>query len=293
MALAASLLVPHAGWAQSADDGSHKRLGKSIAVLGLDALGVDEERVRRLESLFRIELQRLAGKAMPSRKAIEDMFRGNRRLRACTGRTRCLAAIGRKLGVDFVVTGNVASLGDSYVVNIKAIDTGSSKELRRIASDRLHGDEDDLIEPVRVAAYRLLAPNELKGAIALLTDVDGANVDIDGKAYGQTPLPRPISGLPLGAHTIRVSAKGYSDVSKKVTVRFQKTSRVVVRLITPKIDPVVTAPVVPTKPKKRFYKKPWFYVVVGAGALLVGGAIGYSLGGPNIVDCTTDPMACQ
>jgi hypothetical protein len=255
-------------------------------VLGLDALGIEIERVQRLESLFRIELARLVGAPLPSLRDIEAKLKGTK-LAECSGETKCLAAIGKRLGVDLVVSGNVASLGDSYVVNIKVVDAGTESELRRIQSDPLRGESDELIEPIRVAAYRLLAPEKLRGSISILADIKGASVELDGRRVGMTPLPGPITDLHLGVHTLRVTAKGYSEFGEEVTVRFQKTSRVVVRLVTP-IDSAGRQAIEHSapRPRERWYTHPWFLVGVGVAAVTAGGIIGWQLGSSDIVDCT-------
>src|SRR5439155_23577953 len=103
----------------------------------------------------------------------------------CTGEEKCLAAIGKKLGVDIVVTGTVGAMGDNYVLNIKAVDTATAKQVQRIQSDPLRGSPDDLIEGVRVAAYKLLAPNQLHGAIQIQSDIIGAEVALDGTSLGK------------------------------------------------------------------------------------------------------------
>mgnify|MGYP001582038549 CR=1 FL=1 len=130
---------------------------KSVALVGFDALGMDQERVQRLETLFLKELERLTESRVPDRRSVARL---SKRLRACDGGNKCLAAIGKALKVDLVVTGNVAALGDSYILNIKAVASGSGSELRRIESDPLRGQPDELIDAIRVAAYRRLAPNE-------------------------------------------------------------------------------------------------------------------------------------
>jgi hypothetical protein len=268
---------------------------RRIAVLGLDALGMDDERVARLETLFRMELERLAGGPTPSRRDIARALRGSP-LRTCAGDNPCLAAIGKKLGVDLVVSGNVAELGDSYVVNIKVVSAASATELRRIASDPLRGNPDELIDSVRVAAYRLLAPERLRGAISILADIDGAEVRLGGRVVGKTPLARPIRALPLGVHRLEVRAPGYSAFAEDVQVRFQKTTRVVVRLIA---DPAVALQLRasrragPRAAPRRWYQSTWFLVGAGAAAILVGGAAGYALSRDDVVDCDAMPGACR
>ena len=258
-----------------------------LAVLRLDPLGVDTEQVSRLESLFRIELERLSGNALPSRADVARA-RMSRRLRRCDGADKCVAAIGRKLKVDTVVTGNVAGLGESYVINIKAVDTKTSKQIRRI-EEPLRGNPDELIEAVRVAAYRLLAPERLKGAIRVLSSVKGATVMLDGKPVGKTPLGGPIGNIALGSHEVRVQAAGFEPVIENVRVRFQKTSGVVIHLVrttTEAARSVPTQPAIIHKPAQRhWYTSPWMFVGAGVAAAVLGGYIGYRITRDPITRC--------
>ncbi len=288
--LACLVVCPSAASAQE----PARALTQSIAVWQMDALGIEPEIVARLESLFRTELERLSGQPLPSRREMNRKLR--RRLRRCDGSTRCLAAIGKKVGVDLVVSGNIAQLGDSYVVNLKVIDVANKTEVRRIASDPLRGNADELIEAVRVAAYRLVAPNELHGSIAVLTDLVGADVTINGKSVGKTPLKQQLSALELGELTLRVTADNHTPFEEKVRVRFQKTTRVVVRLIKAPPVPIVVAPVDPNKTRpspNRWYNSTWFYVTVGVSAVLLGGYVGYELAHDEVIDCSASPMACN
>ena len=269
------------------------RTGLRIAVLGFDSLGMDDEKVRRLEALFRMELERLAGGPTPSRREIARALRGTR-LAQCAGENTCLAAIGRRLSVELVVSGNVAALGDSYVVNIKVVNATSAAELRRIASDPLRGNPDELIDSVRVAAYRLLAPERLLGAISVLADFAGAEVLLDGRRVGRTPLARPIRGLPLGAHRLEVRAPGHSRFVEEVQVRFQKTTRVAVRLV---VDPNAAVelprPAGPRPAPRRWYDSAWFLIGAGVAAVVVGGVVGYSLADDGVIDCSATPESCR
>lgn len=290
MAFALCVLLSALAPPAAAEDRAPQR----IAVTGFDALGMDTERVARLEALFRMELERLAGAPVATRL---DVARLPRRYRRCDGSARCLIAIGKRLEVDLVVSGNVAALGDSYVVNIKVVDVATGEELRRIASDPLRGEPDALIESIRVAAYRLLAPERLQGDVALLVDRRGAQVSLDGRVVGETPLAGPISALSLGPHLLEVKAEGYEPFSETVDVRFQKTTRVVVRLedrapapvAEPLGDPMADAPA----PAPRWYQSTWFYVTAGATAALLGGYVGYRLAQDPIVDCSAEPMSCR
>lgn len=258
--------------AQPAPDepGREAAINERIGVWRIDALGIDAELVARLETLFRMELDRLAAKPLPTRREVDRVVDST--LRQCTGEDKCLAAIGKKIGVDVMVSGSVGELGDNYILNIKAVDVAKATQIRKIQSDPLKGSPDELIEGIRVAAYKLLAPEQLHGSIIVLSDLVGATVKLDGAQVGKTPLPGPIAQQSLGKHTLRVEAKGYQPFEDQVDVRFQKSTRVEVRLID-KIDP--NAPIVEVKR----HRVPWYsrwYVIAGIGAVAI--TAGYFIG---------------
>jgi hypothetical protein len=276
-----------------ADTGPEEAISQRIAVWRFDALGIQTELVARLETLFRMELDRLAKQPMPSRREIERVITADQR--ECTGEEKCLGAIGKKLGVDVVVTGTVGAMGDSYVLNIKAVDAATAKQLQRIQSDPLRGSPDDLIEGVRVAAYKLLAPAQIHGSIQIQSDLIGAAVELDGKSIGKTPLPQlgVVGKQPLGKHTLRVEAPGYAPFEEEVDVHFQKVSQVVVRLL-PSTRVIGTGRIERLE-RDPIYSRTWFVIAAGVVAISLGAYIGYELGH---VDCvrikngTVDPSGC-
>lgn len=255
-------------------------LEQKIAVWRFDALGIEPELVQRLETLFRKELERLAKKPMPSRREIDRVVTADQQ--NCTGEDKCLGAIGKRLGVDVVVTGTVGAMGPNYVLTIKAVDAKSATVLGRIESQPLRGSPDELIDGVRVAAYRLLAPDQLHGSLQIQSDLVGASVNLDGKAIGKTPLANGgvVSRQALGKHTLRVEAAGYAPFEEDVEVRFQKVSQVVVRLL-PSTEVIGTGKTTVVE-REPFYTKTWFIVGAGVAAILAGAYIGYAVGK---VDC--------
>ncbi|HEU5060751.1 MAG TPA: PEGA domain-containing protein [Kofleriaceae bacterium] len=294
VAVLAALATPGASAQPAAGAPAASAIGRSIAVLGFDALGMEADKVARLETLFRMELERLAGAPTPSPREITRSLRGTP-LARCGGENTCLAAIGKKLAVEVVVTGNVAQLGDSHVINIKAIDAVTGKELRRIRSDPLRGTPDELIDAVRVAAYRLLAPERLLGSVTVLADIAGAEVRLDGRPVGKTPLPRALERIPLGTHRLEVVADGYSPFADDVEVRFQKTTRVLVTLaaeaIRPRLDLARRGK--PQPAPRRWYDSTWFLVGAGVAAVAVGATIGYALSRQDVVNCASSPESCR
>lgn len=271
-------------------------LDAKIAVMRFDALGMDGERVARLETLFRKELDRLSKHPLPSWTTIDATIRGSRKLRQCGTSNQCLARIGKALRVQAVVSGNVAALGDAYILDIKVVNSKNGKQIRRISTDPLRGNPDELILSMREAAYKLLAPEQLLGSLTVLTDLIGATVSLDGKVKGKTPLPGPLYKLPLGKHTLEVRAEGFMPFKETVQVRFQKSTRVVVRLATSEAQddgkPLPT--IIMKRPApKPWYTNKWVYIGVGVTAGIVGGIVGASLAGDKVIDCGQSPSECM
>lgn len=292
LVVSASLVVTPLANAQPASTTEPEAaLDKKIAVWRFDALGIEPELVARLETLFRMELARLSKHALPGRRDIDRAVTADQQ--QCTGEPKCLAGIGKKLGVDVMVTGTVGAMGQSYVLDIKAVEVSTQKQIRRIESDPLRGSPDELIDGVRVAAYRLLAPEQLHGSVQVQSDIIGAEVRLDDKVVGKTPLPNVgvISRLPLGKHTVRVQAPGYDPYEDAITVNFQKVSQVEVRLLASR-EVIGTGRTVRVE-DRPFYTRTWFIVGVGVAAIGLGAAIGYGVGKVPRINCTDMPERCQ
>jgi hypothetical protein len=273
--LVAVIVASAVAAARAAPSPGDEVIDKKIAVWRFDALGIDPELVARLETLFRMELDRLDRQPLPSRAAIERTLTATER--DCTGEEKCLSAIGKRLGVELVVTGTVGAMGDSYVLNIKAVEVASGKS-QRYATPPLKGSPDDLIEGVRVAAYQLLAPDQLHGSMQIQSDLVGAAVRLDGKDVGKTPLPGNgiIGKLSLGKHKLHVEAKDYAPFDDDVDVHFQKLAPIIVRLL-PSNETTGTGRTVHVA-HRPFYTRTWFVIGAGVAAVAIGAVIGYTLG---------------
>ena len=257
-----------------------------IGILRLDPLGgVQPDVATALTQILAHELGKITRPVLAGKELLKGL---PRRLRRCEGQDRCLRAIGRRHHLRWMMVGTVASLADNYLINVKLMDLKSRDKPKRI-SVTISGDPDVLIDEISILAYRMLAPGDLSGTLRIVTNLPGAEVYIDGKKVGRTPL-KPLT-LREGTYELRITSPGYVEFRRKVSVRFRKATLVEVkmdRLPKPEPRPVAKTPV-PTplprpKPvrKRPFYEKPWF---VGAAAVLVGVvgfAVGYSMGGDTV-----------
>jgi hypothetical protein len=263
------------------------RAVESYALFRLDPLGIDPDIVSQLERILRVEVTRVVGKELPSPHAVNEAVARDPRLANCTADPSCLAPLARALHVTRVVAGNVGGLADSYVVNLKLVDDGG-KELRRVSAT-LRGSPDELIAEVRVAAIRLIAPERLVGNIAILSDVPGAAVTLDGNGVGKTPLPAPLNSLPTGVHQLSVTREGFTPFAEEVPVRFEKTTQVVVRQS-------AMSPAAKRAERRRraagelpIYTKWYFWAGMAASAVVTGLIIGYGAPKQTAIDCAKAP----
>lgn len=259
------------------------RATETYALFRLDALGIDPQIVDQLQHILRNELQRVVGRELPSERAVADVIAANPKLAACTAEPACLAPLARALHVTRVVAGNVGGLADSYVVNLKLVDD-TGRELRRVTAT-LSGSSAELIDEIRVAAFRLVAPERLVGNIAILSDVPGANVMLDGVDVGKTPLAGPLVNLPMGVHKLAVEREGFSTFAEDVPVRFEKTTQVVVH------QSAMSAAARKVERRRRaaaetpIYAKWWFWAAMAGSAIATGVGIGFGVPKQHAIDC--------
>jgi hypothetical protein len=262
----------------------------SYALFRLDPLGIEPQIVDQLERILRVELERVIGKPLPSKEKVEKVATQNPKLAACTADPQCLVPLAKALSAARIIAGNVGGLADSYVVNLKLVDK-DGRELRRVSAP-LRGSPEELIAEIRVAAYRLVAPEKLVGAIAILSDVPGATITLDGRPVGQTPLPGPLGDLPVGTHHVSVSRDGFSGFDEDVPVRFDKTTQVVVhqKALSEKAKRAERR----RMGEMPIYTKWWFWTAMAVSAVATGIGVGFAVTGSRqqACDCSSGTCVC-
>ena len=175
-------------------------------------------------------------------------------------------------GARQLIMGTTSQLGDSFMVDLKLIDSRSGQELRR-ATHPVSGSQEALIEKVREAAIHLLAPSRFVGALRVdVPGAAGAQLYLDGKPAGTLPLSQPLEGLAPGQHAIRVKDKT-QETSTFVEVRFGRTNDAQLEL---GAAPVVAVPaaalpmaIATTGPRKPAWVRPAAIAAIGAGVASV------------------------
>jgi len=254
----------------------------TYALFRLDPLGIGSDVVDQLERLLRVEMERVLGASLPARSELDKVLATNKKLAGCTADPECLAPIARALKAQRIVAGNVGGLADSYVVNLKLVDA-DGRELRRVTAT-LRGSQEELIEEIRVAAFRLVAPEKIRGNIAILSDVAGAKVELDGQPLGITPIAQPVMDLAVGVHKLGVTRDGFTPFTEDVPVRFEKTTQVVVRQTATKVS---WRQKLAGNGDHPIYTRWWFWTATAVVAVGVGIGIGFGIPKQSAIDCAT------
>ncbi|HMC33205.1 MAG TPA: hypothetical protein VKH65_02300, partial [Myxococcales bacterium] len=236
-----------------------------VALLPLRPLGAPPDVVHALEVTLRNELANLPEARLAPAK---DVAAALKREPGCETRVACAAAAAAHAGARLLIMGTTSQLGDSFMVDLKLIDSRSGQELRR-ATHPVSGSQEALIEKVREAAIHLLAPSRFVGALRVyVPGAAGAQLYLDGKHAGTLPLAQPLEGLAPGQHAIRVKDKTH-ETSTFVEVRFGRTTDAQLEL---GAAPVVAVPaaalpvaIATAAPRKPAWVRPAAIAAIGAG----------------------------
>ena len=210
-----------------------------IAVLGLDAFGVQPDLRRTIGQLLEHSLRTISGVRVLSSLDLQLALEGtpDAEVLACTAGAECARRLGQALAVDWVVFGTLGGLGDSFSVTLRALrltapppprgrrPLSSPTPVRLLAREaarqkiNLSGSRDQLIPEIRLAAFRLLAPEQIVGQLAVQLDLVGVHVWVDGSERGITPLPAALTGLAPGPHQVVLRHPGWPEVQRSLIVR--------------------------------------------------------------------------
>lgn len=196
-----------------------------VAVTPLSTLGAEDQSVESKKLLTQIE-QAIAAipgtKIVPAAQVSAAIDKAKKpQLKQCEGDSVCLTELGKLVGAQLVITGEVGGLGDSKVVYLKTTDVAAARELRSTTLSVGAADQQDSPSG---AAIRLLDPDKYRGTVKFGFDVQGATVHVNG-----TKLTLPGSKevlLPVGTHAVTVTHPQYHNFVKFVDVGYSKTTPV-------------------------------------------------------------------
>ena len=200
----------------------------TIAVVDFEARGVPVYEAQIVAERVRAELVQSGIFMIMERGQMESILKeqGFQQSGAC-GDAACGVQIGQLLSVNEIVTGSLGKLGNMYTLNIKLLDVESGQILLTHNED-VSGKIEDIIltkaipRIVEKLIREISAGKQKTGTLSVTTNPPGAQIKIDSKDYGATP----IKNIEFGAGTYRVvlAMPNYVTAEKTVTIEARKST---------------------------------------------------------------------
>jgi hypothetical protein len=198
----------------------------AIAVLGIEIVSsgakVDEATTRRAMWLTEALRHRAALASGPYELAPnsdKDLLE-LKLLSGCADEGRdCMAAIGRELGAERLLYGQLSRKGKRYRVSLKLLDV-TSESMERTATDVLATPaKHDQVTAWASKLYNQLTGVPDAGVLLVATNADSGTVFIDGKVGAELTQGRArVPGLAEGIHTVAIEADGFAPYGKRITI---------------------------------------------------------------------------
>jgi hypothetical protein len=177
--------------------------------------------LRKLTVELENQIGRIAHVSLISSAKVAAAIRKARKpeLRSCEGDATCLAELGKLVGAQIIVSGQIGGLGNSRIVYLSAVDVASKRQLR--STSLAVGSPTD---SAASAIVRLLDPNHHRGMLHFLIDAKGATVYVNGSRV-RLDAHDSLS-LQVGTQAIRVTHPEYRDFVRFIDVEYGKTTDV-------------------------------------------------------------------
>ncbi len=200
-----------------------------VAITPLSTLGAEDNSAETKKLVAQIEqaVAALPGTKIITAAAVSAAIDKAKKpaLKQCEGEAACVTELGKLVGAQLVITGEVGGLGDSKVVYLKTTDVAAGRELRSTTLSVGAANDDD--SPAG-AAIRLLDPDRYRGTVSFVFDVVDATVLVNGSRV-QLATNKQLA-LPVGTHAVTVTHPQYHNFVKFVDVVYGKTTSIEVSM---------------------------------------------------------------
>jgi hypothetical protein len=241
---------------------------RTVAITPLSTLGAEDKSTESKQLLTQIEqaIGALPGTKLVTSQAVSIAIDRAKKpqLKQCEADAACLTELGKLVGAELVVTGEVGGLGDSRVVYLKVTDVAAGRELR---STTLAVGAEQKDDSPSGAAVRLLDPDKYRGNVKFNFDVQGATVLVNGTKV-QLSATKELA-LPVGTQAVTVTHPQYHNFVKFVDVAYGKVTPVDVNM---KQYPIIEhdiqgKPV--SRDSVRYIDPPWYRRPYVTGPVIV------------------------
>lgn len=199
--------------------------------------GVHEKDIDSISNFIASQVEKYSGRKVISEADMRTILRGEEIRQKCGSEdTSCVAEIGAALGVPEAVSGDLGKLESFWMLNLRRINVNPPEVIKRSSRD-IEGTMDDLIRALPGAVAELFGlqagekPKVFKapttGALAMNSKPEGAEVKIDGRTAGRTPLEK---SLKVGTYKVRLERRGYRSRERDIRILPGETTELVFEL---------------------------------------------------------------
>ncbi len=247
----------------------------SVAVVDFIARGVPDYEAQIIAERVRAELVNSGLYNVMERGQMKTILQeqGFQQSGACSDAS-CVVEIGELLAVEKMITGSVGKLGGMYTLNVKMVNITTGQIELTISEDIVGKIEDIIVKKTIPKIVKKLIDGTMIinlniGYLNITTKPNGANVIIDDKLRGTTPLEK--IEVDAGVVLVKFSLENYISCEKSITVEKGKT-----KTLEMKLSP--TAKYLSSKEKASSAKKSEFRKLLRLTSFGVA-AIGLGAGG--------------
>ena len=143
---------------------------ESLAIISIDTKGVGIDRTT-LRNMVQLEVEKANLYSVLDRYDVEDLMANKGETYSnCFGKS-CLVRVGKSLGVDKMLTGNIEKMGSKIVITFRIIDV-QSEIIESVEAGEFLNMEEELDKMVRISINNLFGlPND-QNLVNLLVDFD-------------------------------------------------------------------------------------------------------------------------
>ena len=136
----------------------------TVAILDFEGQGISVQEVQTLTERMRSEIGSTNAVRLIERKAIESIMAEQGLAQSGCVSDECAAEVGQLLGVQFMISGTIGKLGDSYTIDVKmfSVETGATE---RSVNATHEGDISGLLTEMQILAWEIVGlqpPGRLK-----------------------------------------------------------------------------------------------------------------------------------
>jgi TolB-like protein len=136
----------------------------TVAILDFEGQGISVQEVQTLTERMRSEIGSTNAVRLIERKAIESIMAEQGLAQSGCVSEECAAEVGQLLGVQFMISGTIGKLGDSYTIDVKmfSVETGATE---RSVNATHEGDISGLLTEMQILAWEIVGlqpPGRLK-----------------------------------------------------------------------------------------------------------------------------------